>query len=251
VALVPVGMIVWHGADPISPSQAARRAAAFAWDCAWYGAWAAVLLLLYPPSLPFLRLRGRDLWRRLGTDRTPLYEGLARLRHLETHDDHLKVGRIALHLGELERAAEHLGRAHELDPSHLSGRFHLAMALTRTGRDEAAVDLLGSIVLADEKHAFGDALFHLGRIRYRRHQHAAAIEVLRRHQVLFPGHRAGALILARALAVTGATDAAVAALAVARRPVDHGAHLSLTEALARARARVTVLALHRRRPSHA
>jgi len=93
----------------------------FAESAWWVVGGPVVLLLLYPPTIPFVRLQAGRVWRQLGTDGGPLFDGLARLRHLETHADHLLVGRMARHLGNHQLAREHLTRAHELDPRHLSG----------------------------------------------------------------------------------------------------------------------------------
>lgn len=240
-ALVPVGLVVYHQIAPARMFHAWGQTQALALQSVLYGLGAGLLALLYPPSLPFLRLRGRELWRRLGTDRTPMYDSIARLEHLETHDDHLKVGRMALQLGETALAVEHLSRAHALDSTHVSGQFHYALVLADTGRDEEATTLLESVLEADEKHAFGDAMFHLGRLRFRMRQHQTAITVLRRHQELFPGGRQAALILAKALAATGDLEAAQQAREIARRPVEADVHLLPAEALAKAQALVTVL----------
>ncbi|MCA8956566.1 MAG: hypothetical protein KDC87_10865, partial [Planctomycetes bacterium] len=93
----------------------------------------------------------------------------------------------------------------------------------------------------DEQHAFGDALFLLGRCLFRLHESRAAIPVLRRHQQLFPGSRQTHLLLARALADTGDLPAARVELAAAKAPPSDNRRLEPREALARAQARVTVL----------
>ena len=201
----------------------------------------AAIVLLYPPALPFVKLQFAGVWRRLGTDRTPLHDGLARLRHLETHDDRLKVGRLALQLGDLPLAMENLSRAFELDPKHMTGRYQFALMLIETGNLEQAAQVLEGIIAEDEKHAFGEVLFQLGRCRSRLRRDKEAVEVLQRHQELFPGGRQSGLLLAHALANTGDLPAARKALDIARRPVAAGHHLTKEEALARARAKVTFL----------
>ena len=213
----------------------------------WFGGvWGFLLLFaalpfFYPPVIPYLRLRGTRAWRRLGSDRGPLYDGLAKLRHLETHADHLQVGRMARQLGDHKLALEHLGRAFTLDPTHVSGRYQFALLLGDLGRWGDATNLLGSVVDADESHAFGDALLRLGTALFRLHRDSEALTVLRRHQVLFPGNRQVHLLLARVLASLGDLDAARVDLQQAAKPPTQGVALSLEESLARARARVTVL----------
>lgn len=243
VALVPVGLVV--GFFLVSPNAVYRFADAGA-DWLSFGAWGgagvfAVGLLVYPPFLPFLKLRSKSIMRRLGTDRGPMYEGIAQLRNFETHANRLLVGRLARQLGDIPVAMENLARAYELEPDHVSGRYQLGLLLAEIGQTEDAGVLFGSVVQADEKHAFGDALFHLGQVLFRLHRDAEAIAVLRRHQEQFPGSRQVHLLVARVLADAGDLDLARAELKSAARPPDDGEHLSPEEVLARARARVTFL----------
>jgi hypothetical protein len=58
-----------------------------------------------------------------------MYEGISRLRNLETHADHLLVGRFARQLGDFGLATSHLTRAFELDPKHVSGRYQLGLLM--------------------------------------------------------------------------------------------------------------------------
>ncbi len=241
-ALVPVAMVSLNDADPIDNLVFWVHAGELVTRVGFYAAFGAgAAALIYPPAIPLLKLRFTQAWRRLGTDRGPLYEGIARLRHLETHDERLKVGRTARQLGETQLAVENLYRAYELDPTHTTGRYQLALVMAEIGRFEDAANLLLALVHDDEKHAFGDALFQLGKALFRMHRDPEAVAVLRRHQQLFPGSRQAHLLLARALAETNAMDAAREQLAAARRPVSGDERLSPEEALARARAKVTFL----------
>lgn len=200
-----------------------------------------VLLVLYPPFLPFLRLRAGETWRRLGTDRGPLYDGIARLRHLETHADRLSVGRIARQLGDIPLAVENLRRAFELEPEHVAGRYQFALLLIDVGNYPDAAKLLETVVRDDEKHAFGDALFQLGRTLFRIHKDKDALPYIRKHQDLFPGSRQVHLLAARVLAGLGQMEEAREQLRDARSRPGEKERLSPVETLARARARVVML----------
>lgn len=200
-----------------------------------------VLLLLYPPFLPFLRMRAGQTWRRLGTDRGPLYDGIARMRHLETHADRLNVGRMARQLGEIPMAMENLRRAFELEPEHVAGRYQLALLLMDINDYPDAATILESVVRDDEKHAFGDALFHLGETLFRMHRDADALAYIHKHQDLFPGSRQVHLLAARTLAGLSRIEEAREQLRAARRPPEDKERLSPAEKLARARARVVML----------
>lgn len=200
-----------------------------------------VLLVLYPPFLPFLRLRARQTWRRLGTDRGPLYDGIARMRHLETHADRLNVGRMARQMGEIPMAMENLRRAFELEPDHVAGRYQLALLLIDVNDYPDAATLLESVVHDDEKHAFGDALLHLSQTLFRMHRDADALAYIQKHQHLFPGSRQIHLLAARTLAELSRIEEAREQLRAARRPPEDKERLSPLEKLARARARVLML----------
>ncbi|MEE2886260.1 MAG: tetratricopeptide repeat protein [Planctomycetota bacterium] len=242
VALVPIALVTMHASDPIGNIVFWIQARDLAGQVGVYLAIAAIAAaILYPPAIPFLRLRFAQARRRLGTDRGPLMEGIARLRHLETHDERLRVGRLARQLGDTKVAVENLTRAFELDPSHASGRYQLALLLEEIGTREDAAHLLISLVNDDERHAFGEALFQLGRVLYRLRRDDEAIAALRRHLELFPGSREAQLLLARALADNGAIDEARQQLELAKRPPDEGQRLTPREALARAQAKVTFL----------
>ncbi len=242
VALIPVAMVVMHEKDPFANLVFWFQAKEFAMQLGFYLILAGcAAALLYPPAIPFVRLRFSESWKRLGTDRGPLHEGLARLKHLETHDERLRVGKLARQLGDSQLAIENLSRAFELDPSHLAGRYQFALLLTELGNYEDAASLLISVVREDEKYAFGDALLQLGRCLYRRRRDSEAIAALQRLQELFPGGRQALLLLARALADNGALEPARQSLELAKRPIESGQRLTPREALARAQAKVTFL----------
>ncbi len=93
----------------------------------------------------------------------------------------------------------------------------------------------------DEKHAFGDALFNLGKNLFRLHRDDDALAVLRQHQSVFPGSRLVHLLLARVLADLGQMDEARKELKLAARPASDQERLSPEENLTRARAKVTFL----------
>ena len=242
VALVPVAMVAMHASDPVGNIVFWIEATDQAGQAGLYLILvAAAAALLYPPAIPYLRLRWHETRARLGTDRAPMMEGLARLRHLETHDERLKVGRLARQLGDSKLALEHLARAFELDPTHATGRYQFALLLAGMGNHADAAHLLITLVRDDERHAFGDALFQLGRALYRLRRDAEAIAALQRHLELFPGGRQAQLLLARALADNGAMADARQQLELAKRPVEAGQHLTPRDRLARAQAQVTFL----------
>lgn len=242
-ALVPLGMVVgFFVGSPHSVYATATLGSLWLARLGWISLGVLGLgLLFYPPLLPFLRIRFSERKRRLGTDRGPMDEGLTRLKHLETHADRLLVGRSARQLGDIPTAVENLSRAFELDPSHIAGRYQLALLLAEIGQREDAVNLFGSVVQEDEKHAFGDALFNLGRNLFRLHRDDDALAVLRQHQSVFPGSRQVHLLLARVLADLGQMDEARKELKLAARPASDQERLSPEENLTRARAKVTFL----------
>ena len=242
-ALVPLGMVVgFFVGSPDAVYATATYGGLWLTRIGWTSLGMIGLgLLLYPPLLPFLRLRFRATKRKLGTDRGPMYEGISRLQHLETHADRLLVGRAARQLGDIKTAVENLSRAFELDPPHVAGRYQLALVLAEIGQSEDAVHLFGSVVQDDPKHAFGDALFHLGKYLFRLHRDDEALAVLRQHQSLFPGSRQVHLLTARVLADVGQIEEAREDLKLAARPATDQERLSPEENLARAQAKVTFL----------
>ena len=242
VALIPVAMVAMHEEEPLANLVFWFQATELATQLGFYLILAGgAAALLYPPAIPFVRLRFSESWKRLGTDRGPLHDGLARLKHLETHDERLRVGKLARQLGDSQLAVANLSRAFELDPSHLAGRYQFALLLTDLGNYSDAASLLMSVVHEDERHAFGGALLQLGRCLYRLRRDGEAIAALQRLQELFPGGRQALLLLARALADNGALEPARQSLELAKRPVESGQQLTPREALARAQAKVTFL----------
>ncbi|MHC4078506.1 MAG: tetratricopeptide repeat protein, partial [Planctomycetota bacterium] len=163
-ALVPLVLYVSSLSAPVDTVLWAAQAGRYlSYVAAALGATVVLLLLLYPPFLPFVRLRLSSMKRRLGTDHKPLYDGLYRLQHLETHADHLQVGRAARNLGQLPLALAHLARAFEMDPNHLAGRYELGRVLCEVSRFKDAATILESVIREDEQHGYGDALHLLGR----------------------------------------------------------------------------------------
>ncbi|MHC4813027.1 MAG: tetratricopeptide repeat protein [Planctomycetota bacterium] len=240
-ALVPPVLYVSSLSAPVDTVLWAAQAGRYLWYAAIaLGATVVLLLLLYPPFLPFVRMGLSGIKRRLGTDHKPLYDGLYRLQHLETHADHLQVGRAARNLGQLPLALVHLARAFEMDPTHLAGRYELGRVLTEVSRFKDAVTILESVVQEDAQHGYGDALHLLG-LAYS-HVGAAeqAVSTLRRQQAQFPGNREVHLLLARVLSKSGDKQACIAELLEAARPRQKSERFDHAAQLARARARVAL-----------
>lgn len=240
-ALVPPALYVSSLSAPVETVQFALRAREYLlWTGAGVAALVLLLLLLYPPFLPFVRLQLAGIKRRLASDHKPLYDGLYRLQHLETHADHLQVGRAARNLGQLQMAAVHLARAFEMDPTHLSGRYELGRALCELSAFKDAVPILESVVREDEQHGYGDALHLLGMAYARAGATEQAITTLRRQQALFPHSRQVHLLLARVLSKAGDAEASIAELEKAAAPRQKDERVDHAEQLARAQARVAL-----------
>ena len=226
---------------PIQTVEFAYRARLWAlYGTTGFAAGVILLLLVYPPFLPYLRLQIGTIKRRLGSDHKPLFDGLYRLQHLETHADHLAVGRAARNLGELPMAGMHLLRAFEMDNSHRSGRYDLGRVLCELGRFDDAVRVMESVVQEDEQFGYGDALHHLGLAQARTGATEKAIQTLRRQQEVFPGNRRVHLLLAQLLARHGDKEGCIAELRLAAKPPESGQRLTHEDALARAQARVAL-----------
>jgi tetratricopeptide (TPR) repeat protein len=240
-ALVPPTLYVSSRSTPVETIEFAFRAGHYlSWAAIGLAATGLVLLFLYPPFLPFLRLQLAGIKRRLGSDHKPLYDGLYRLQHLETHADHLQVGRAARNLDQLPLALAHLGRAFEMDPTHLTGRFELGRVLCELSRFKEAVVILESVVKEDEQHGYGDALHLLGLAYVRTGATEQAVATLRRQQMLFPHNRQVHLLLARVLGKAGDTAASIAELEKAAQPRQKDERFGNAEQLARAQARVAL-----------
>jgi len=240
-ALVPPALYVSSLSAPVETVELALRAGRFlTWVALGLGATFLVLLFLYPPFLPFLRLQFAALKRRLGSDHKPLYDGLYRLQHLETHADHLQVGRAARNLGQLPLALTHLERAFQMDPTHLATRFELGRVLCEQLRFKDAAQVLESVVREDEQHGYGDALHLLGLAYARNGATDQAVSTLRRQQTLFPHNRQVHLLLARVLGRAGDAEAALAELEQAAQPRQKDERFDNSEQLARAQARVAL-----------
>ncbi len=201
---------------------------------------AALALLIYPPFLPGLRMVFSRMRSRLGTDRGPMYEAQTRLKHLETHADHLLVGKAARELGLLPLSLQHLTRASQLEPQHLGGRFQLSMILVEAGQLLEAAQVLDGVVQEDEQHSYGDALLQLGRVLYKLRANDPAKTYLLRHQALYPGHRQAALILSQILAEASQKEESLEQLRLAAAPKVDNERLSPRDALARGQARLAL-----------
>lgn len=239
--MVPPALYVGSLSAPAETVLFALRAREY---LLWSGAGAAaiilLLLLIYPPFLPYVRLQLAGIKRQLGSDYKPLYDGLYRLQHLETHADHLAVGRAARNLGQLQLALGHLARAHQMDPTHLAGRYELGRVLCELSRFKEAVAFLESVVGEEEQHGYGDALHLLGLAYARTGATEQAITTLRRQQTLFPHNRQVHLLLARALSKAGDAEGSRAELEKAAQPRHKDERFDHAEQLARAQARVAL-----------
>ena len=240
-ALVPPALYVSSLSAPVETVQLVLRARYYlTWGAVGLSAIILLLLLLYPPFLPFVRLQLAGIKRRLGSDHKPLQDGLYRLRHLETHADHLQVGRAARNLDQLPLALVHLARAFDMDPTHLGGRYELGRVLCEVSRFKDAVTILESVIREDEQHGYGDALHLLGLAYARTGATEQAISTLRRQQTLFPHNRQVHLLLAKVLSNSGDTQASIAELEKAAQRRQKDERFDHAEQLARAQARVAL-----------
>jgi len=104
--------------------------------------------------------------RDLGAVDTPLRRG--------------KLGRLLLSHGRAREAVEHLEVALAADPENVEWSYRLGLALLRTGDGPGAVRHLRDAVERDERHAYGDALLHLGLAELQTGEPEAALSALER-----------------------------------------------------------------------
>lgn len=241
LALVPPALYLVHLSSPVAAVQVVEGAeAALRWALLGGFGVLAVMLLLYPPFLPGLRLGFRRLKGRVSTDMGPLREAQGRLQHLETAADHLIVGRALQTQGKMLESVHHLGRAVELDPTHSASRYQLGVALARAGNLQVAADQLAQVVENDPAHAFGAAMLEFGVVLERGSADQQAVAVFERYEQQFGDNRRSAYHRARSLSRLGRRDEAIAALEQAARPPEHGT-LGPEDELLRARARVGLM----------
>jgi len=241
LAAWPLTLLLLGLASPLAGVRAAQVATSALGWLTW-GLLAAALaaVLVYPPFVPALRLRLRRAWRRLATSDKPVRDAYARLAQFETVNDHFQVGRFLRERGQPTAAVKHLQRAVELDATHASARYQLALARRDAGDLQGAVEELQRVLAADTQLASGQPFLDLAEILERARMHHEADFVLRRFRSLHGDPRVALLLHARALAGLGRRVESHSLLqeAAARPPSDRA--LSLEEASARARARVAL-----------
>lgn len=238
-AAAPVLLQVLHHLDPVAAVTVAETTTSVGANLLRYGGLLTVLLLLvWPPFLPSLRIGLARLRRRLGMDPAPLYDALSRLEHLENVVDHRTVGRILRQQGNLARAAHHLQRALEMEPTDTSTRFELARVLASAGHHQHAALLLQSIVATDPGHAYGEATLQLALALERLGREEEASHALALHIARSGESRRALVLLGRNLWRRGKADEGRDLL---RRAALKGKQpLSAEDSLWRARARVAL-----------
>jgi tetratricopeptide (TPR) repeat protein len=238
-ATVPVVLWLVHRSDAELAVRVAQLGATWLGQ-GLLGLCAALLVasLCYPPRPAGLRLllhRCKLAW---ASDRGPLGRAAAELRHFESAQKHLEVGRLALLLGDLGLAGPHLLRAVALDPNLSAAHYQLARLLFRIGHLAAAEKEFANAETLEPGHAFGDAVLHRGRCLDLLGDHAGAVSVLRQHAEKHGGNRRSQVWLAEALQASGDREGSVAALRAAAAPTT--ASLTAEENWFRARARVAL-----------
>jgi tetratricopeptide (TPR) repeat protein len=228
----------------ISPS-AGVRAAGLATRATGWLLWGGSLALLlgvcfYPPFLPALRLRARRVWTRLATSDQPVRDAYARLKQLETVNDHFAVGRFLRERGQAAAAVKHLERAVQLDAAHINARYQLALAQRDAGNAQAAVDELQRVIAVDAHFASGQPFLDLAEILEGARLYAPADVVLTQYRRLHGDARVALVLHARALAGLGQREPSKALLVQAARAPAAGERVAAAEAHARARARVAL-----------
>jgi len=244
-AVVPVILWLVHRSDPELAVRVAQVGGAWLGNgLLGLGAAAFVASLCYPPLPAGVRLllhRARLSW---ASDRGPLWRAAAELRHFESAQKHLEVGRLALQLGDLNLAGPHLLRAVELDRNLSAAHYQFARLLFRIGHIAAAAKAFANAETLEPGHAFGDALLHRGRCLELLGDHEGAVSVLQQHATQHGGNRRSQFWLAEALESRGDREGNLAALHAAAAPKT--TPLTAEENWFRARARVA-LWRHRRR----
>ena len=237
LATLPVAAWLVHLRDPELAVHHAIVATRWCGNFALAAAVIAVVLLaMYPPFPAWLRLcwhRGRLA---LTSDRGPLLRAQSELKHFESAQRHLEVGRLAFQYGDLQTAAPHLQRAVELEPSLAAAQYHLGRLLFRLGALPPALQAFTRAESLDPGHAFGEALLLAGRCLHMLHDDGNAVGVLRAHAQRHGGSRRSSYWLGEALLGAGDREGAAAAFAAAAAPPAQ--KLTAEENWFRARARV-------------
>jgi tetratricopeptide (TPR) repeat protein len=197
-----------------------------------------VALMLWPPFVPWLRVRFRRVRERMSVDRRPLLESLGRLAHFESAHDHLTAGRVLLRMGQAPRAWPHLERAFALDRESAAAAYLAGLALFELGAFPAARNALAHAVALEPEHAFGDALWAFGRTLAKLGAEAEAEQVLARHEARFGPSPRVDLLRARLARRRGEAGRARELLDRAATPPKDRGLQAPEDALARAQARV-------------
>ena len=236
---VPVTLWLVHRSDPELAVRVAQTGSAWLRSgLLGLGAAAFVASLCYPPLPAGLRLLLHRARLALTSDRGPLLRATAELRHFESAQKHLEVGRLALQLGDLNLAGPHLLRAVELDRNLGAAHYQFARLLFRLGHLAAAEKAFANAETLEPGHAFGDALLHRGRCLDLLGDHQGAVSVLQKHAEQHGGNRRSHFWLAEALHGSGDREGSLAALRAAAAPKT--TPLTAEENWFRARARVAL-----------
>src|SRR5262245_25984907 len=218
-AVVPVALWLLHRSDPELAVRVAQVGGSWlANGLLGLGVAAFVASLCYPPLPAGLRLllhRARLAW---ASDRGPLMRAAAELRHFESAQKHLEVGRLALQLGDLSLAGPHLLRAVELDRNLAAAHYQFARLLFRVGHLAPAERAFANAETLEPGHAFGDAALHRGRCLDLLGDHAGAVRVLQQHAAQHGGNRRSQYWLAEALQASGDREGSIAAYRAAAAP---------------------------------
>jgi tetratricopeptide (TPR) repeat protein len=237
----PLVLLLLGLVQPAAGVRAARLATTAVGWLAWGTLMLGVLaVLVYPPFVPGVRLRLRRIWQQLATADKPVRDAFARLAQLETVNDHFLVGRFLRERRQPAAARKHLQRAVELDPTHTSARYQLALALRETGDLQGAVDELQRVLAADPQLASGQPFLDLAEILEQARLHVEADAVLRRFRGMHGDARAALVLHARALAALGRRDECLGLLRQAAAAPPPGTRVTLEDERARARARVAL-----------
>ncbi|MDP6931152.1 MAG: tetratricopeptide repeat protein [Planctomycetota bacterium] len=240
-ALVPPVLYAIHLGSPVAAIEIAGQVGTLLrWLLIGIGGIAILGMIIFPPFLPWLKLRLHRFKRRITTDPGPLLEAKQKLEHLETVPHHLLVGRILREQNQAAQSLPHFVRAIELEPGLIGARYELGITLSKLGHLEEAAEQLALVVREDEQHAFGAALLAFGLILERGDANEAAVQALERHEQLFGETRQGLYHRARARSRSGATEDAIALFQRAARPGDNETRLTAEDDLVRAQARVAL-----------
>ncbi len=225
--------------DPIGVGATVGTIAEVAWTVAVYVViTATVLALFWPPFLPWLRVKWREVHDNVDHDAALLREAASRLQHFDNAPDRLTLGKELVARRDFARAIPQLVRAVELDPESLTAQQLLGRALLGHGEAEKAATLLRAVVERDEDHAFGDSLKVLGEALIASGHDDEAERVLARHEEKFGPLRSVDFLRAQIAHRRGDTARARDLFERAAAPRDGKRKLPPEEALARGRARV-------------